>query len=106
MPEAPTGSLAERVRDLMPALTEDLKALMAIPSVSAPGYPASTHAALAEAHDAVVALFREAGVERFETIALPDTAPVVFGEIEAPPGAPTVLLYSHYDVVPAGDESL
>jgi hypothetical protein len=36
MPEAPTGSLAERVRDLMPALTEDLKALMAIPSVSAP----------------------------------------------------------------------
>ena len=27
------------------------------------------------------------------------------GEIPAPPGAPTVLLYSHYDVVPIGEEA-
>ena len=100
------GSLEERVRDLMPQLKDDLNELIAIPSVSAPGYPEPTHAALQQAHDAVVRVFREAGVERFESIELPDTAPVVFGEIPAPPGAPTVLLYSHYDVVPVGDMSL
>jgi cysteinylglycine-S-conjugate dipeptidase len=30
---------------------------------------------------------------------------VITGEIPAPDGAPTVLLYGHYDVVPVGDES-
>ena len=38
------------------------------------------------------------------SLELPDTAPVVLGEIPAPEGAPTVLLYGHYDVVPAGEE--
>ena len=50
-------------------------------------------------------LCRDAGVQILEPLELPDTAPVVMGEIPAPPGAPTVLLYSHYDVVPVGDES-
>ena len=49
-------------------------------------------------------LFAHAGAE-VGRLDLPDTAPVVTGHIPAPPGAPTVLLYSHYDVVPAGDEA-
>jgi len=106
MPEKSTENLATEVRSLLPQLTADLRNLVAIPSVSSPGYPESTHAALAEAEQFVTRLLREAGCERVETIELPDTAPVVFAEIPAPDGAPTVLLYSHYDVVPAGDESL
>jgi len=43
-------------------------------------------------------------VEELELLELPDTAPVIVGEIPAPDGAPTVLLYGHYDVVPVGDE--
>jgi acetylornithine deacetylase/succinyl-diaminopimelate desuccinylase-like protein len=57
-----------------------------------------------EAHDMVARLFADAGVD-VGRLDLPDTAPVVVGHIPAPPGPPTVLLYSHYDVVPAGDEA-
>lgn len=105
MSASSTDQLAATVRSLMPQLTTDLHDLLRIPSVSAPGYPESTHSALTEAEQLVASLLRDAGCERVETIELPDTAPVVFAEIPAPEGAPTVLLYSHYDVVPAGDES-
>jgi acetylornithine deacetylase/succinyl-diaminopimelate desuccinylase-like protein len=97
--------LRDRVHTLMPELTDSLVALMRVPSVSVRGYPESTHAALLEARNHVVRLLEAAGCTT-ESLDLPETAPVVFGEIPAPPGAPTVLLYSHYDVVPAGDESL
>ena len=93
------------MRGLMPDLTRDLIELMAVPSVSVRGYPEATRAALLDACDRVVRLLADAGCS-VESIDLADTAPVVFAQIEAPPGAPTVLLYSHYDVVPAGDESL
>jgi acetylornithine deacetylase/succinyl-diaminopimelate desuccinylase-like protein len=90
----------------MPRLKEDLGRLTAIRSLSEWGFPEHTRPALLEAHQAVVELLREAGVERFSSLELEGTAPVITGEIPAPPGAPTVLLYGHYDVVPAGDETL
>lgn len=94
--------MGERVRALMPQLKRDLVDLARIPSVSVPG---RIDDALLEAHDMVARLFADAGVE-VGRLDLPGTAPVVVGEMPAPPGAPTVLLYSHYDVVPAGDEGL
>ncbi|HEU6443841.1 MAG TPA: M20/M25/M40 family metallo-hydrolase, partial [Gaiellaceae bacterium] len=102
---AATGErLAESVRSLMPALKDDLARLVAIPSVSSPGYP-EPRRPLVDAHDAVVALLRDSGLGRPDTLELPDTAPIVTGEIPGPDGTPTVLLYGHYDVVPAGDEA-
>ncbi len=89
------------IRALMPQLREDLEDLVRIPSVSVPGV---IDAPLLEAFELTSRLFADAGVE-VGRLDLPDTAPVVVGHIPAPPGAPTVLLYSHYDVVPAGDES-
>jgi len=99
-------ALAGRVRDLMPRLTAELAGLVAIPSVSEPGFAAASRPALLQGRDAVAALFADAGCEQIGSLDLPDTAPMVTAEIPAPAGAPTVLLYSHYDVVPAGDESL
>jgi len=104
----PAGSdhaLASKVRALMPQLQTELAELVAIPSISEAGYPEHTRPALRRAHEAVLRLFRDAGCQDLASIELPDTAPIVVGGIPAPDGAPTVLLYSHYDVVGAGDES-
>jgi acetylornithine deacetylase/succinyl-diaminopimelate desuccinylase-like protein len=100
-----TDWIAPVVAAGMPQLKSDLARLVAIPSISAPNYPEQTHAPLLDAYEAVAELFRAAGVRVLDPLQLPGTAPVVLGEIPAPEGAPTVLLYSHYDVVPVGDES-
>ena len=98
-------AIAQTVAALMPRLQEDLAGLVAIPSVSAPDYPEETRPALLEAHEVILDLLQDAGVEELDSHRLPRTAPFITGEIPAPPGAPTVLLYGHYDVVPAGDEA-
>jgi acetylornithine deacetylase/succinyl-diaminopimelate desuccinylase-like protein len=97
------SDVSTKVETLLPDLISDLKRLTAIPSIAFPGYPPEM---VVEAHDFVVELLRDIGVERIDTIDLPDTSPIVFAEVEGPPNAPTVLLYSHYDVQPPGDESL
>jgi acetylornithine deacetylase/succinyl-diaminopimelate desuccinylase-like protein len=97
--------ISQTVSTLMPGAKADLARLVAIPSISSPGYPEPRKPIL-DAYDVVVGLLRDAGVEDVHALELPDTAPVVVGGIPAPDGAPTVLLYSHYDVVAPGDESL
>ena len=100
--------ISEPVEDaaarLMPELVSDLCRLVRIPSISAAGYPPEP---LFEAHDLVVRLLRDAGVEQIDDLVIEGkTAPVIVATVPGPEGAPTVLLYTHYDVVPADDTDL
>ncbi|WP_067699602.1 M20/M25/M40 family metallo-hydrolase [Nocardia jejuensis] len=95
--------LRSTVDGLMPELKELLGQLVAIPSIAFPDYPKEN---VRRAHDLVADELRKSGVADLQVLNLPDTSPVVYGRIPAPPGAPTVLLYGHYDVQPSGDESL
>jgi acetylornithine deacetylase/succinyl-diaminopimelate desuccinylase-like protein len=94
--------ISSAVRKLMPELKADLARLIRIPSVAFPGFPLEP---VLECHDVVVEMLRDAGVTKIETLKLPEVAPVIIGDLPGPKGAPTVLLYSHYDVVPMGEES-
>ena len=98
---ADAHDLAAHVAAGMPQLQEELASLVAIPGISEWDFPEHTRARLLEAHEALIPLFRDAGVGRISSLELPNTAPILTGEIPAPDGAPTVLLYGHYDVVPA-----
>src|SRR5262245_66663199 len=99
---ATPASLATAVDALMPQLKKDLIQLSRIPSISESSYPAKP---IQDACALVSRLLKNAGLQNVKTLDLPETHPIVIGDIPAPPDAPTVLLYGHYDVVPPGDES-
>lgn len=82
-------------------LQDDLERLVRLPSVAFPGFPPEP---VREAADLTAQLLADAGLEGVTQIDVPDAAPAVFAEIPAPPGAPTVVLYAHYDVQPSGPE--
>jgi acetylornithine deacetylase/succinyl-diaminopimelate desuccinylase-like protein len=95
--------LRDRVAELMPRVRAELAELVAIPSVADPRqFPPEE---CARAATWVVDAFRELG---FADIGLHPTADgsnaVVGSRAGVGPGAPTVLLYAHYDVQPPLDD--
>jgi len=94
-------SLHTRIHDLMPQAHDDLAALVACQSVADPRqFPASE--CLKAAH-LVIDKFTQAGLRDLRLEPTPDGHPAVFGQLPGPDGAPTVLLYCHYDVQPPLD---
>ncbi|MEX2276132.1 MAG: M20/M25/M40 family metallo-hydrolase [Actinomycetota bacterium] len=93
----------ETIRELAPTIRADLERLVAIPSVAFGGFPPEP---VREAADATADILRSAGLPGVRLLELEDGFPAVFGQIPAPSGAPTVLLYAHYDVQPAGPMDL
>ncbi|WP_214408545.1 dipeptidase [Sphaerisporangium fuscum] len=87
----------------MPRAVDDLRRLVSIPSVAFPGYPEEPVLAAAAATEE---LLRSTGLPHVRQLPVEGSFPAVYGEAPAPPGAPTVLLYAHYDVQPAGNPAL
>ncbi len=84
---------------------ERLKTLARIPSVSFDGFD---HARVRESGEAVCALFREIGLDNVQLLEMNDVKgalPYAYGEWLRAPGRPTLLLYAHHDVQPAGELS-
>jgi acetylornithine deacetylase/succinyl-diaminopimelate desuccinylase-like protein len=95
-----TAQLAAAARRVLPSVRSDLERLVRIPSVSAD--PAAAPHLRASAHE-VAAMLGRAGLPDVEVLTVEGGRPAVLGRRPGPPGAPTVLLYAHHDVQPAGD---
>jgi cysteinylglycine-S-conjugate dipeptidase len=91
--------LRDNLRKVLPSVRADLEALVKIPSVSL----LPEHAAdVRRSARAVADLFAKEGLD-VRLVAIGDAAPAVLARKPAPAGRPTVLLYAHHDVQPAGE---
>ncbi|MFF3838617.1 dipeptidase [Streptomyces sp. NPDC001930] len=98
-----SNPIAETVRSLMPRAKAELTELVAFESVADEAV-----APRSECEGAANWVADALRAEDFQDVALldtPDGSQAVYGILPGPAGAPTVLLYAHYDVQPKLDES-
>ncbi len=92
--------LREAVSSFFPELVEDLAGLVSIPSISA----SASHAGdVRRTGEECARLLAESGYRDVRLLEVEGAHPAVYGHLPGPEGAPTVLLYAHYDVQPVGD---
>ncbi|WP_181766966.1 dipeptidase [Streptomyces albidus (ex Kaewkla and Franco 2022)] len=96
------GEIAATVSGLMPQARAELAELVAFRSVADPAqFPVSECEAAAKW---VAGALRSEGFQDVAVLDTPDGTQSVYGLLPGPEGAPTVLLYAHYDVQPPLDE--
>ncbi|WP_338498023.1 dipeptidase [Streptomyces sp. SJL17-4] len=98
-----SNPIAETVRSLMPRAKAELTELVAFESVADEAV-----APRSECEGAANWVADSLRAEGFQDVALldtPDGSQAVYGILPGPVGAPTVLLYAHYDVQPKLDEA-
>lgn len=100
---AQADALAAAVHAEQPRALADLAELVAFPSVADPAQYDWSHSRAAAAW--LVARLHELGVADARVVDTVDGSQTVLGGVPAPAGAPTVLLYGHYDVQPPLDEA-
>lgn len=98
-----TSALREKVAALMPRAKEELTELVAMKSVADARQfpPEECHRTAEWVRDR----FAEQGFVNMRLAETSDGSRAVYGERPGPAGAPTVLLYAHYDVQPPLDDA-
>ena len=95
------SDLTAAVHDGFPQALAELDELVRIPSVSAPGFDPGN---VRRAAERITELLDASGFSGIRLLEIEGAHPAVYAEIPAPEGAPTVLLYAHYDVQPPGPD--
>lgn len=95
--------IREAVESEFGKIRADLERLVRIPSVSS---DESAAPSVRRSAEKTAAWLQWSGLKGTRLLELDGVHPAVFGHTPGPAGTPTVLLYAHHDVQPAGDRSL
>jgi acetylornithine deacetylase/succinyl-diaminopimelate desuccinylase-like protein len=102
MSDQSLDTIRQKISKLMPDIRAELERLVRIPSVSFPEFDPEQVRRSAAATEKILRACR------LETrlLEVEGAHPAVLGQVPAPDGAPTVLLYAHHDVQPQGPDNL